>query len=140
MRILLCTIILGWRHLGFVFPEREARSFMHTHSGLASLGFCTPRHSFWVGQTEVFNSQNELQTIWCRLLLGRRRHGLCIPSTRGEPYGGHSSLVGETYVSQSQNEGGTLWCTVILRWRNVGVALHGEMRPPWYTINLGWRN
>jgi hypothetical protein len=58
-RALLCTLILGWRNLGFAFPEREANHMVHTHSGVAKPRFRIRRkkgepdaaHSVWVGDT-----------------------------------------------------------------------------------------
>ena len=90
-----CTLILAWRNLSFTFPERDANPMVHTHSGLAECGFCIPRtrcepygaYSFWVGETLVLHSENDMRTMLCALILGLRNLWFCIPRTRCEPYG-----------------------------------------------------
>jgi hypothetical protein len=83
---------------GFAFPERAANPMVHTHSGLAKPKFGIPRtrcepygaQSFWVGETSVLHSQNEMRTLWPILILGLARLKFGIPSTRCEPYGAYS--------------------------------------------------
>jgi hypothetical protein len=102
------------------FPERHANLMVHTHSGFAKTKFFAPRatcepygaHSFWVGETQVFHSQNEMRILRCTLFLVWRnlvaafperdanpmvhsrarlaKHKFCIPRTACEPYGRHS--------------------------------------------------
>ena len=77
MRTLWCTLILGLRNLGFAVPERDANPMVHIHSALAKPRFCSHRtrcdpycaHSFWVGETQVLRSQNEMRTLWCTFIL-----------------------------------------------------------------------
>jgi hypothetical protein len=122
---------------------------VHKLSGLPKTRFRIPRtrcepygaHSIWVGETCVLDSQNDMRTLWCTLILGSRslRYALperdanpmvhtqfglakpwfCILRTRCEAYGAHSVWVGETWVLHSQNEMRTLWCTLILGSRNL---------------------
>ena len=92
------TLILGWLNLSFASPERDANPMTHISAGLAKPRFCIPRtrcepygaHSFWVGETSVLHSQNEMRTLWPILILGLARLKFGIPSTRCEPYGAYS--------------------------------------------------
>ena len=112
MRTLRCAIILGWRHLGFAFPERDANPVVHTYSGLAKPGFRIPRtrcepygaYSFWVGDTLVLYSEKEMRTMLCALILG----------------------FAKPMVLHSQNELRTLWCILILGWRNLSLGFPGR--------------
>ena len=107
MRTPVCTLSLGWRNLGFAFPERNANPMVHTHAGLAKPRFCMPRtrcepcgaHPFLDGEPKF-----------------------CMQRTRGGPYGTHSFCVGEINVLQSQNERRTIWCTLSLACRNLRFA------------------
>ena len=116
MRTLWPIVILGWPNVGCALPERDANHVVPTHARLAKPMFCIPgarcepygAHSFWVGETSVLHSQNEMRTRWCTL---------------------HSWLA-KPRVLQSQNEIRTLWCTFILGWRSLRFAFPGRDANP----------
>ena len=82
-----CTIILGRRNPGFALPMREANRIVHIHSGWSKPRLCIPRtrcepygaNSFWVVETLVLHSQNEMRSILCILILGGRNLGFAFP-------------------------------------------------------------
>ena len=93
MRTLWCTLILGCRNLGFAFAERDAHPTVHTHSGLRKPRFCIRRtrcepyraQSFWVAETSVLHTQNEMRTLWCTLMLGCRNLGFAFAERDANP-------------------------------------------------------
>ena len=147
MRTLWCTLILGWRNLGFAFPERDANPMVYIRSGSAKRKFCVPERD----ANPMVHTHSGLAKL-----------KFCVPRTRCEPYGAHSFWVGETYVLRSQNEIRSLWCKLVLAWRNLGFAFperdanpmvhthSGLAKPsfcvprtgcePMVHIILGWRN
>ena len=80
------------RNLRFGFPE-DASPLLRTHSGFAEPRFCIPSrrcepygaHSFWVCETSVSHSQNEMRTLWCTFILGCRRLGFAFPERDANP-------------------------------------------------------
>jgi hypothetical protein len=129
MRTLWSTLTLGCRNLGFAFAERDANPMVHTHSGLPKPRFCIARtrcepsgaHSFWVAETYVLHSQNEMRTLWCTRILGSRNLGFAFSERDANPMvHTHSGLLKPRFYSQSEMR--TLWCTLMLGCRNLGFA------------------
>ena len=66
------------KHRSRIPPGRDANPMVQTHFELAKRRFCNPRtkcepygaHSFWAVETQASQSQNEMRTLWCTLILG----------------------------------------------------------------------
>jgi hypothetical protein len=110
MRIRWCTLILGYRNLGFAFSERE----------------CEPygAHSFWEGETYVVHSQNEIRTPWCTLILGWRNLRRACPEREANPMvHAHCGLAIPKFAFPERD---TVWRTFILGWPYLSCALPGR--------------
>ena len=98
-RTLCCTLILGWRNLGFAFPERDASLMAHAHSRLAQLAVRIPRtrskpygaHTIWVIASLTFLAfpdRDASPRLHAHSALGKPK--CCVPRTKCEPYGARS--------------------------------------------------
>ena len=134
MRTLWCIPILGWPNLRFALPERDANHIVRTHSGFATPRFCIPRtrcepcgaYLFWVGETWVSHSQNEMRTLWCILILGWRYFSFVFRERDANHVVRNNSGFAKPMVLHSQNEMRTLWCILILGWRNLSLGFPGR--------------
>ena len=81
MRTPRCTLTLGWRNVGFAFPEGDANLMVHAHSGLATHRFC-------------MHKRYAKPMLYTQSSFAKPRFR--IPRTRCEPYGAHSFWVGKT--------------------------------------------
>ena len=112
-----CTVISGWRNLGFTapgrqanpmahahsgfakrcaFPERDANPRVHIHSGLAKRRFCLPERE----ANTMGHSHSGLAALGFHIVKVQNQSGLAKPKFCAlragyEPYGAHSFWVGE---------------------------------------------
>ena len=106
IRTFWCKLNLGCRNLGFAYrsemlwvrehevldSQREMRiCISRAHSAVQKTRFsirrtrCEPsgENSVWVAETEVLHTQNEMCTIWCRLIRGCRNLTLQSEAVKG---------------------------------------------------------